>query len=143
MNPLESIFSRLHSGNYRITSPKDSVYNCIAWAVGDTTQWWWPDPPGQEYWPAGVPREETVPAFLAAFATLGFEPGASEELEAGVEKIALFVNATGMPTHAARQLLSGRWTSKLGRGEDIEHDLQDLTGTMYGRVAHVLSHARN
>jgi hypothetical protein len=83
-----------------------------------------------------------VQAFLAVFTMRGFEPGASETLEDGVEKIALFVNASGKPTHAARQLPSGRWTSKLGRGEDIEHDLQDLTGAVYGSVSLVLKRAR-
>jgi hypothetical protein len=35
------------------------------------------------------------------------------------------------PTHAARQLPSGRWTSKLVLREDIEHDLHALSGEAY------------
>lgn len=85
------------------------------------------------YWPAGVAREETLPAFVAAFATLGYASTADETYEPGFEKIALFANA-GFPTHAARQLPEGRWASKLGFLEDIEHDLQDLAGTEYGEV---------
>jgi hypothetical protein len=34
--------------------------------------------------------------------------------------------------HAARQLPSGRWTSKIGVLEDIEHSLRDLEGDEYG-----------
>jgi hypothetical protein len=73
---------------------------------------------------------------------LGFTPGATQELEQGVDKIALFVNPAGKPAHAARQLLSGRWKSKLGQGEDIEHDLHDLSGPIYGIIAHVLKRTR-
>ena len=62
----------------------------------------------------------------------------SDSLESGFEKIALFVDPSGMPTHAARQLTDGRWTSKLGASVDIEHSLRDLEGDQYGRVALVL-----
>jgi hypothetical protein len=38
-------------------------------------------------------------------------------------------------THAARSLPNGRWTSKLGNGEDIEHiTLAVLEGDLYGKV---------
>jgi hypothetical protein len=50
----------------------------------------------------------------------------------------LFVDARGVPTHAARLLPSGLWTSKLGEWEDIEHDLHALEGDVYGTVALLL-----
>jgi hypothetical protein len=59
-------------------------------------------------------------------------------LEPGSEKIAVFANAKGVPTHAARQLASGFWTSKLGVSEDIEHRLRDLEGDIYGTVALIM-----
>jgi hypothetical protein len=62
-------------------------------------------------------------------------------LEPGLEKIAIFAKG-GRPTHAARQLGSGRWTSKLGRAEDIEHDLRALEGEAYGAVAFFLQRPR-
>ncbi len=138
---IETLFPKLRTAPYRITSPRSDVYNCIAWAAGDTTSWWWPDvDPDDEalHWPAGVPREVTLGACLAAFATLGYVQADSEVLEPDQEKVALFAHADGTPTHAARQLSDGRWTSKLGRGEDIEHDLRDIEGTMYGTVVRVL-----
>jgi hypothetical protein len=79
-----------------------------------------------------------VEAFRAAFATLGYAVCAGAEPESGFEKVALFAGAHGVPTHAARQLPSGRWTSKLGELEDIEHALHDLTGLVYGSVVLVL-----
>jgi len=43
-----------------------------------------------------------------------------------------------VPTHAARQLENGRWTSKLGELEDIEHDLHHLASGAYGAVVQIL-----
>lgn len=49
-----------------------------------------------------------------------------------------FADADSIPTHAARQLPNGRWTSKLGFLEDIEHDLHDVAGEAYGTVVVLL-----
>jgi hypothetical protein len=137
---IEQIFPGLRGQAYQVTSPPDTVYNCIAWAAGDTTQWWSPSEIAMRrrvYWPPGVPREETLEAFREAFATLGYVVCNDDRLEAGFEKIAVFA-LLGAAKHAARQLPSGRWTSKLGEREDIEHALHDLTGMVYGSVALVL-----
>src|SRR5262249_25482751 len=64
-------------------------YNCIAWAAGDTEHWWWPDLDPENdaiFWPPGVPTEETLDAFAAAFATLGYVPCSGEEPEKGVRE---------------------------------------------------------
>jgi hypothetical protein len=68
---------------------------------------------------------------------LGYLVCDQDQLETGYEKIALFALAD-LPKHAARQLPSGRWTSKLGPMEDIEHALLDLAGIVYGSVVLVL-----
>jgi hypothetical protein len=141
MSVLEKLFPRLRTAPYRLMSARTHDYNCIAWAAGDDANWWWPttalgDVP--RFWPAGAPREETLVAFVAAFATLDFAPSDSEVLESGFEKVALFVDARGVPTHAARQLPTGLWTSKLGEWEDIEHELHTLEGDVYGTVALLL-----
>jgi hypothetical protein len=133
----EDIFPGLRGQAYAITSPRDDHYNCIAWAAGETDRWWWPDADGADTWPTGVARVETVVAFRDAFATLGYAVCDHEELEVGYEKVALFA-LMGVPKHAARQLGSGRWTSKLGLMEDIEHALQDLTGMAYGSVVLIM-----
>ena len=91
------------------------------------------------YWPEGVPREETISAFVAAFATLGFQPTAEAHVELGAEKIVLYAKA-GVPTHVARQLPSGWWTSKLGPNVDIEHESSEsLTVGEYGEVVIILA----
>jgi hypothetical protein len=139
VNPLEQIFPGLAGSDYRVTSARDRDYNCIAWAVGDSHKWWWPGTDVErEYWPPGVPRERTQDAFVAVFASLGCTVCEGENPEAGYEKIALFADVDGKPTHAARQLPNGRWSSKLGKSEDIEHGLHDLEGTLYGKVLLIL-----
>ena len=125
----------LNSHNHCITSPPRNRYNCIAWAAGSDTRWWWPDKYGS--WPPGVLREVTLSAFLAAFGTLGYEECQDGILEVGHEKVALFAKRDDsgvlVPTHAAKQLCDGQWTSKLGPSEDIEHKKpEDVNGPSYG-----------
>jgi hypothetical protein len=88
---------------------------------------------GQQYWPGEAPRESTLAAFLGAFQSLGFEVCADGSRKEGCAKIAIY-GLAGLPTHAARQLPNGRWSSKLGRSSDIEHDLEALEGEEYGTV---------
>jgi hypothetical protein len=140
VEPIEALFPGLRTSPFRVTSPASRDYNCVAWAAGDTARWWWPDPDADDdasFWPPGVPREETVDAFVAAFATLGYAPCSGEDLEPGFSKVALFAEG-GVPMHAARQLPGGRWTSKLGNREDVEHDLNAVSGEAYGTVVMVL-----
>jgi hypothetical protein len=80
----------------------------------------------------------SLDAFIKAFGTLGFIPCDDPYMEQGYEKVALYVDHDGKPTHAARQLPNGRWTSKLGKIEDIEHELEGVTGSVYGSVAQIL-----
>ena len=137
---IEQDFPGLRGTGYQVTSPQDDKYNCIAWAANDTTVWWWPDEPDNSdspFWPPGVTRAETLEAFTEAFTTLGYRVCGDVQLELRFEKIALFA-VGGVPTHAARQLANGRWTSKLGPMEDIEHVLADLTGVRYGTVVQLM-----
>ena len=80
----------------------------------------------------------TLEAFCEAFATIGCERCFDDVFEPAFEKVAIFVDQSGVPSHAARQLPTGKWTSKLGRMEDIEHELRALEGGTYGSVALIL-----
>jgi tRNA threonylcarbamoyladenosine biosynthesis protein TsaE len=86
------------------------------------------------FWPPTVSREITLESFISAFQSLGYSVCEDDALEPGFEKVALFADEHRIPTHAARQLESGQWTSKLGQSEDIEHDLRALEGAIYGSV---------
>src|SRR5258708_6988096 len=74
-----------------------------------------------------------------------FSSGYGKSSDEGFEKIALYSNAQGEFTHAARQKEDGIWTSKLGDWEDIEHrTLSGLSGNApaYGSVAKILKRPR-
>lgn len=138
-------FPGLNSGNCQITSPATSAYNCIAWAAGTNKQWW--DPNGLYYWPPNVPREVTIEAVVQVYEVLGFSICIGGMLEPGFEKIAIFAKQSGnkrVPTHAARQLDSGEWTSKLGACEDISHaEAVSVSGPAYGNVAYFMSRPKS
>jgi hypothetical protein len=133
LTQLSRPFPRLVEEGFSETSPATSRYNCLAWAAGRTDQWWWPDRFGAYYWPEAAPREETTESFVRAFETLGYARCLDGGVEAGHEKVALYVR-DGKPTHAARQLPDGTWTSKLGRQIDIRHTLNALNGPAYGQI---------
>jgi hypothetical protein len=128
-------FLNLTGGNHVEKSPVANRYNCIGWAASSDRRWWWPT--GKGYWPPTVPREETMDAFILAYGTQGYIACNDGSLEAGFEKVIIYAisrpNGTLDPQHAARQLPDGRWTSKMGPCEDIEHDTPEvLAGPYYG-----------
>lgn len=89
---IEQWFPKLTPENYRVTSPKDPVYNCIAWAAGKTDAWWEPvNAPGY-YWPSNLPQDGRLETLLRVFEQLGFEryEGEDESSESGYEKVALY-----------------------------------------------------
>lgn len=133
---IGAFFPNLRNSDYSITSPATIEYNCIAWVAGDTGAWWWPDPMNLYYWPPTIPRENTLEAFIKAYELLSYTICKDGKHEEGFEKIAIYIDDDGNPQHAARQLSSERWTSKLGELEDIEHNtLAGLCGSKYGIVA--------
>lgn len=127
-------FPRLRSNPFYITSPETKQYNCIAWAAGVMDRWWWPGMKPFAYWPPNVPTRIQLDSFVAAFRSLGYDICDSGTQEPRFAKIALFVDSNGTPTHAARQLPSGRWSSKLGPWEDIDHTIFGLEAGNYGIV---------
>jgi hypothetical protein len=135
------------AGKFRRTSDPTEDYNCLAWALGLTNAWI--DPidhqiwPGK-YWPPGIPEDWSVTTTREILARSGYaEETTNEYLELEWEKVALFAKNSG-DLHFARQLPSGKWTSKLGMQIDIEHDdLGSLTGTEYGRVILILKRKRS
>lgn len=139
---IEALFPGLVRDGYVITSPIDPQYNCIAWAAGDQQRWWEPVPfnSGQNlgglYWPEGVAPWPTLESYQQAYETLGYESCFEGDVEDGFEKVAIYVDPQNKPLHAARQLPSGAWTSKLGQAYDVEHpEAGSVSGAEYGRVA--------
>lgn len=130
---LLAAFPSLETDDPVVTHPANPAYNCIAWTAGVTDAMWWPVDP-DAHWPPGVPDELTVPAIIAALGTVGYVPCAHGDFEPGYEKAAVYARG-GSPTHAARQLSDGRWSSKLGRDCVVSHATPvGVEGGVYGSV---------
>lgn len=125
-------FPSLTLDNHAVTSSATDDYNCFAWAYGlhDRRM----EPASDDgWWPQGVTNEPTVDAYIELYASIGYEPCDDGSHDDGYEKVAIYAER-GEPLHAARQLLNGRWTSKLGTDVDIEHATPGLVEGYYGRV---------
>lgn len=135
---LEQDFPRLAASGYKITGPATKEYNCIAWANGDRTRWWEPCP--GYYWPPGFSPDYSVDTLASIFATLHrYGPCDEPHHEPGIEKVAIYGIDRKIWEHAARQLPDGRWTSKIGRNVEIEHNTVEALyggapGSEYGTV---------
>lgn len=135
-------FPRLKVTAATFTSARTTAYNCFAFAAGEFQRQWEPTL-FDAYWPAGLEGDASLEACTRVFATIGYEPcGLDATLEEGVEKIAFYV-VRGAVQHAARQMPSGRWRSKIAGFEDIEHETpHDLEGNLYGPVELILRRPR-
>src|SRR5205814_3779419 len=130
---IEATFPDLKAAGYRITSPATPGYNCFAWAGNDTRRWWQPVALRGFYWPEEVPGELNLENLAAVYKPLGYSACKTADFEPGLEKLAIYAAADGMPTHAARQLGADKWTSKLGELEDVEHASLESLESFYGK----------
>jgi len=141
---------------FRISSPYNINYNCIAWAGLRNDEFWWPEVVPYDYldgvkynWPFKISHNDNLQFFVELFSNLGYieESNNIENEQPNYRKIALFIKAgsniserfSSKCTHAARQMKNGFWASKLGRFQDIEHsNPYDLEGDTYGILAIIL-----
>jgi hypothetical protein len=149
---LEDVFPRLANTRWKLKSPFNRYYKCIAWAACRTDHIWWPheeDPiPEGVYWPPGIPRNRRVQTFVQAFERLGYRPCGkdSSSFEFGYQKVAIYAWDPDTTTHMARQQFFGkRWLSKPGAYEDILHDTLECIASDppyrdadYGEVLEIL-----
>ncbi len=124
------------------TSEVTPIYNCIAWAAGNTSKWYEPDPLGIYYWPSAIPREYTVSAYVQLYELLGYQKCSNGNLEPNFDKVAVFAKKS-IPTHAAKQLSNGLWSSKLGKNIDVSHSLFAIENGHYGNVVQFLRRKKN
>lgn len=130
MTHLFNIFRGLDADNHRVTSPEDPDYNCLGWVLGDKSRFWWPA--DGNYWPADLPRIAALETFDLLLSRQGYVRCPDGALESDFSKVVAYGHIRRHPKHFARQLSNGLWTSKLGKLEDIEHELEALTSA-YGR----------
>jgi hypothetical protein len=124
-------FPNLFKEKNLLTSPPTPIYNCIAWAYGTDKTRLWPNKSPEFTWPPKIPNKLDTNSFIKLFESIGYSICDNEELEVGFLKVAIFTS-NNLPTHAARQLLNGLWTSKLGPSVDISHTIKGLNGGFYG-----------
>jgi len=130
---IHPVFRLSYSDNAEYTSPKDVLYNCIAWAVGDTKNWWEPSGSDEDFWPEGTLNDYTIKSLIQAYESLGYELCDNDNFEEGYFKIAIFSNDGIHYTHAAKQVDAVFWSSKLGSSEDIKHTLESIQNGIYGK----------
>lgn len=130
LSAFKHLYPKLNAQDGHVTSPDTVFNNCFAWAAGDKVNRWEISRPHVWF---TASKAETVENYLENYGYVGFEETDSCDYEEGFEKIALYVDKTGEPQHAARLLDNGSWTSKLGNLEDIEHKtLECIECDVYG-----------
>ena len=140
----EASFPKLSSSDYEVTSERSRNYNCIAYAADDVSRKWACLPFVPYYWPPDAMQGSGIDALISAYEAIGYETCGDGEIERGFEKVALYVDANDVWTHAAKQLRNGHWTSKLGDEEDIRHaELESLEGKYYGTVVQFMKRPCN
>lgn len=131
---VQRLFPNLTDDNHLVMSPETDNYNCIAWAYEVSNKRMWPGAPDY-YWPSEVTETDELATLVQLYLHEGYEKCENGESEEGYKKVAIYVKED-CPSHAALQLESGRWTSKLGDLQDIQHDtLQALEGEEYGKAS--------
>lgn len=131
----------------KITSQATPHYNCIAYAAGDENNWWQPPRPypiGRVvYWPPSFPPDMTWDTLKGIFSSLGYTECESGAYEPGFEKVALYGTADQVK-HAAKQLPTGKWSSKLGMGHDVTHQSSRcVAGEGYGTIISYMKRSRS
>jgi hypothetical protein len=112
---FRSYFPSLNVDQAVVTGEISSVYNCISWTVGVTNRWLWPG--------------NSISDFDTFYRGFGF-------VRAGDGPIAAWGHSNSSMTHGS---ISGpghgpRWESKCGSDLRIQHGLNELVGSSYGRV---------
>ena len=130
-------FPLLRPEDYKVTSLDDGYYNCASWAIGEGITSERYDPTDNKAtWPSTLQRDTKLETFVRLYIEFfGFELCSLGNHEAGFVKLAIYSDKNMQFTHVARQLPSGKWTSKLGDWEDIEHATPEcLQSGLYGKV---------
>lgn len=132
-------FPNIDIEGFIVTSDLNPTYNCFAWAGNDDTKCWLPFKSKYYFWYTDN-TALTLENVINNYSHIGYtEITESSDLEEGYDKVAIYIDEGGEPSHAARQVENGKWTSKLGDREDIEHSTPEcLESDSYGKVKVIL-----
>jgi hypothetical protein len=150
---LVGIFPRLaNDPHFEITSSASLQYNCAAWAYQVTDKWMCPKSAWEVgssddlyFWPDGLEDNTEIVTFVQAFEMVGYRLCEDWKHEVGYHKVALYAwEGANTCSHASREVMEdkanvGRWTSKLGEENDIQHGSPyELEGHVYGEVCCIM-----
>jgi len=115
------------------------TYNCFGFALG-YNQWW--EPPvfidelianEEAIWPLGLSESLDIDNYIAAARTERFYVSQDAMWEESCDTIMLYFTTNDRKfQHAARQVSSGVWSSKLGTGSDITHAIDGIDRIDFG-----------
>jgi hypothetical protein len=132
---IENIAPRLANEPYEITSVETDAYKLHPPLLSIVKRPSGHTPKYGCYWPPGILRNNNRGTVAKIFEIHGYRQCESSGVEPGFEKIALYEHREYGIEHVSRQLETGRWTSKIGEWEDIEHEsAKSLEGDEYGSV---------
>lgn len=128
-------FPRAKLGSIKRTSDPTAEYNCIAWALSTNKHAVWPDEYETLAWPPSLPRSESLDCFLELFKLAGYTPCPPPNNDFMRFEYVVLYSIDDRVTHASRSQHDGTWTSKLGPGIDVRHDVPEtLENGTYGKV---------
>jgi len=134
---VEQDFPALTGTEYDL-SDEDFNYNCLAYALGDLSNWWEPPKGLGQYWPPGYPNDVSVQTAESIIKDHGFTVDCDAASTPETDAIAIYAEGNEW-THFAK-FSSGSWSCKLGEGHDVMGvTIEHLEGTLYGRVVKILS----
>lgn len=140
---LQERFPKLNANNHKRVSRATARYNCLAFANGDERKWWEPLNGGRYRWPSNAKRDTLLLTVAGIFKAEGYTETDNRDVESGYAKVALYVDLEDVDSYCHVAFSDGVvWKSKLGKGQDIEHDSLDLLEGQnkdeYGMVATIL-----
>ena len=91
---VEADFPALKSRDYEL-SDQDFNFNCLAYALGDQTNWWEPPRGSGRYWPAGFPADVTIQTAESIIRTHGFTAELDAAIEPDTDAIAIYGQGHG------------------------------------------------
>ena len=124
--------------NFKIIQQDNEDYNCIAHSLGYNHITIWPISKRFWVWDKTLPYINTINNFVSLYRKFNYEICEDSSWEFEYDKIALYISVlSGRNTvsHAAKQIDSYWWSSKIGGDELFEHTLEAIenknVGTKY------------
>ena len=124
--------------NFKIVEQDDINFNCIAHSLGIRNMSIWPAKLELWVWDKSLPYINTINNFVNLYRKFNYEICEDSSWEPDYDKIALYISilsCRNTVSHAAKQIDSYWWSSKMGGDELFEHDLEAIenknVGTKY------------